>query len=72
MCQSDVYTLQGGQERLLLEDVAFVEVKGDRLEMQTLFGEPVSLDARIVEIDLMKHRIVLESNDQTGSEDQRR
>lgn len=65
MCQSDVYALDGGREELLAEEVATVEVDGDRITMKTLFGEPVSLSARIVEIDLMKHRIVLEKCQKT-------
>lgn len=37
-----------------------MEVKGNQVTMKTLFGEPASLVARVKEIDLMKHRIVLE------------
>jgi len=60
MCQSNAYLLDGGREELVLEDVALVEVGRDRVKMRTLFGEPVSLRARVREIDLMKNRIVLE------------
>jgi predicted RNA-binding protein len=60
VCQSNVYLIEGEQEELLQEDVALVHMDGDRVELKTLFGEPLSLNARIVEIDLMKHRIVLE------------
>lgn len=60
MCQSNAYLLDGGREELILEDVALVEVGGDLVKMRTLFGEPVSLRARIREIDLTKNRIVLE------------
>lgn len=60
MCQSSVYVLVDGQEQLLLEEVALVEVKGSQVTMKTLFGEPATLQARVKRIDLMKHRIVLE------------
>lgn len=60
MCQSRVYAIAGGREELLLEEVAAVEVEGDRVVMRPLFGEPLSLRGRLKEIDLMKHRIVLE------------
>lgn len=62
MCQSSVYTLNQDQEELLLEDVAWVAVEGDQVTMRTLFGEPISLTARIKKIDLMKHRIILEKS----------
>ena len=60
MCQSSIYVIDEDREELLLEEVALVEVEGDRVALKTLFGEPLSLCARIKEIDLMKHRIVLE------------
>ena len=60
MCQSSVYAISGDQEELILEEVASVEVDGDRVVMRPLFGEPLSLHARLREVDLMKHRIILE------------
>ena len=60
MCQSSVYAVNGEQEELLLEQVSAVEVDGEQVRLQTLFGEPLALRAWIKEIDLMKHRIVLQ------------
>ena len=67
MCQSNVYLIEGEREELVQEDVALVHMDGGRVELKTLFGEPLSLDARIVEIDLMKHRIVLEKHGEAES-----
>jgi len=66
MCQSSVYTVGQAQEELLLEEVALVEVEGDQVILRSLFGEPISLPARIMKIDLMKHRIILERCDSNG------
>lgn len=60
MCQSNAYVLDGDGEKLVLEDVAYVEVDGDMVKMRTLFGESTSLRARIREIDFTKNRIILE------------
>jgi len=60
MCQSTAFALTDDGEELLLEDVARVDVDGNTVRLQTLFGKPVCLPGRIVEIDLMKHRILLE------------
>ena len=60
MCQSNVYAIDNGQQELLLEDVVRLEIKGEEVTIEPLFGEAVSLTARIKEIDLMKHRIVVE------------
>ena len=65
MCQSNVYTIEEDREELLLEDVASLEVDGDRVTMKTLFGEPVSLRAHIVEIDLMRHKVLLAKEEKT-------
>ncbi len=60
MCQSNAYVLDRGHEELILEDVAQVEVDGNMVKMRTLFGEQVSLRARIREINFTKNRIILE------------
>ena len=38
MCQSSVYTLEKGQEELVLEEVVWVEVDGNRVTLKSLFG----------------------------------
>ena len=60
MCQSNVYVIDSEQQKLLLEEAVRLEIEGDEVIIEPLFGEPVSLSARIKEIDLMKHRIVVE------------
>ena len=61
MCQANLYSDDSERQKLLLEDVARLEIKGNEVAIQPLFGEAVSLSARIKEIDLMKHRIVVET-----------
>ncbi len=60
VCQSTVYVVHGEREELLMEDAARIEIDGDSIEMRSLFGEPMSLQARVMEIDLIKNRIILE------------
>ena len=57
MCQSNVYLVDDDREELVSEEVAFVEVDGDRITMKTLFGEPRSVVGHITKIDLVKNRI---------------
>ena len=59
MCQSNAYLMDGGREELILEDVALVEVDRNLVKMRTLFGEPVTLRARVLGIDLTKNKIFL-------------
>ena len=60
MCQSNVYAIENDREELLMEEVAALDIDGDRITMRSLFGEPLSVLGRIKEVDLLKNRIVLE------------
>ena len=62
MCQSNVYVVEEDREELVQEDVAFIEVEGDSISLRSLFGEPLSLRGRVIQIDLMKHRVLLEKS----------
>ena len=60
MCQSNLYAIDNGREELVLKEVARLKIKGDQLTIAPLLGAPISLAARVKEIDLMNHRIVVE------------
>ena len=62
MCNSNVYAAKSGQEELLLEDVSHLAVDNGTVTLRTLFGEPMTVEGRIKEIDLIKNRIVLATN----------
>jgi len=71
MCQSKAYLVSNGEERLLADEVSNVAVSGSSITLQPLFGEPIFLNGRIREIDLMSHRIVLEAEPAPGAKDAR-
>lgn len=61
MCEANVYlsTEEGGEE-LLLENVNIVVPKEDgELLLENIFGERKLLKARIKEMELVNHRIVI-------------
>ena len=60
MCLSKVYLERGGDRELVLVDVSSVKFEGDKILVNTLFGEQQELKAGISEIDLIKHIILLE------------
>jgi predicted RNA-binding protein len=62
MCQLNAYLTQSGQEELLQEDVALVEVEGDKVFLTTLFEQREAIDARIRLVDLVRNRLVLEAS----------
>ena len=60
MCLSKVYFDRDGKKEVLLDEVASVVVDDGKLQLKTLFGEQQEINARIKEIDLVSHSILLE------------
>ena len=61
MCQSNAYLLNNsGAEKLLMEDVSLITPLTDGgVELVSLFGDRLTVQATVKEMDLLKHRIVL-------------
>jgi predicted RNA-binding protein len=62
MCQSRVVTFRGGQEEVVMDDVVTVRPQDDQLFLQDLYGQQKVIRARIKELQLMDHRIVIEED----------
>ncbi len=60
MCESNAYIIQDGKESMLLEDVDLLRPEGDSVYLRSVFGEQKTVSARIVELRLMDHKIILE------------
>lgn len=60
MCESNAYLLKDGQEELLLESVDKLIPDGDTIILENIFGQRKMVKARIKEMALVDHRIVLE------------
>ncbi len=60
MCESKVYRLRDGEEELIMEDVVRIEVEGDILKLYGLLGEAREIKGRIVLLDLIGHKVVVE------------
>lgn len=66
MCLSKAYIDRNGKRELLVEEVAFVQVKNGKLLLNTLFGEQKEVKASIRQIDFMTHSILLEDVKEGG------
>ncbi|MCK5680461.1 CooT family nickel-binding protein [bacterium] len=66
MCQSNAYLLDNsGAEKLLMEDVSLITPLTDGgVELVSLFGDRLTVQATVKEMDLLKHRIVLNETNQ--------
>ncbi|MBN2704875.1 MAG: CooT family nickel-binding protein [Deltaproteobacteria bacterium] len=62
MCQSNAYLQdQMGAEKLLMEDVSLITPTADgEIELVGLFGDRLTIKGVILELDLLKHRIILQ------------
>ena len=60
MCLSKAYVEISGKRELLMEEVALLEIKDDKLLLKTLFGEQKEIGANIKQIDFLTHNIILE------------
>ncbi len=60
MCQSSAFLVKNGQEQLLMEDVSLVKPQGDEVLLVGMLGETKQVKAKIKELQLMEHRILLE------------
>jgi predicted RNA-binding protein len=61
MCESHAYLLRGDQEELFLENVdRLVTQDDDHLLLEDIFGQRKMIKARIKELALVDHKIILE------------
>ncbi|MEW5945509.1 MAG: CooT family nickel-binding protein [bacterium] len=60
MCEASAYVVRGGREELVLSDVEIVRPEGGKILLRNIFGEQKVLSARLKEINLIEHRILLE------------
>ena len=60
MCEANAYLLKDGEEEMLLEDVDLLRPEGESIFLRSIFGEQKTVSARIKEIRLMDHKIILE------------
>ena len=58
MCLAKVYEAEKGDEPVL-EDVAYMMIDGDRVEVATLFGDRKVFQGKVKEIDFMRSRVQL-------------
>lgn len=60
MCEANAYLRQDGKEEMLMEMVDKVTPQEDGLVLEDIFGRRKIIKARIAELALVDHRIILE------------
>ena len=67
MCLAKAF-INNSSKQPILEDIAHVRVEGDRVELETLFGEEKVISGSLVEIDFSTSKILLEYNHAASKE----
>ena len=60
MCLAKLYQ-NGGSEELILDNIAYMKLDGQRVELETLFGESKTLHGKVRQVDFVKSRVIFES-----------
>lgn len=61
MCMAKLYEVAKSDEPIL-EDIAYMKIDGERVEVETLFGERRIFQGRVQQIDFLKSRVQLEKD----------
>ncbi len=61
MCESNAYLIKDGQELLVMESVNIVRPQGRSTLLRSIFGEEMTVEGTLREMDLSGHRITLEA-----------
>jgi predicted RNA-binding protein len=61
MCLATAYLSKGSDEPIL-RDIAHMRFDGERVEMETLFGDEEVILGRVLEVDFFTSKIILEQH----------
>ena len=62
MCEANAYLMKGHEEELFMESVDVLRPEGEGVYVQDIFGQQRWVKAHIKEMNLVRHRIVLEKD----------
>jgi predicted RNA-binding protein len=60
MCEANAYLAKEGGKELVLGDIMILRPENDQIYLQNIFGEQKHIKARIKEMNLVDHQIILE------------
>lgn len=60
MCEANAYLVNGGEEKLIMESVDILRPEANGVYLQDIFGGQRTVKARIKELNLVDHKILLE------------
>jgi len=67
MCLSKAWFRGDSTGEPIMEEIAKLRTKNDRVTLTSLFGEETVVDAKVEEVDFTNNRIILGRNRRVGS-----
>jgi len=61
MCEANAYLIKDGEEEIIMEGVDILRAEKNGIYLQDIFGGHRTIKARIKEMNLVDHRILLEA-----------
>ena len=61
MCEANAYLIKNGDEEMIMQSVELLRPEGDQLYVQSIFGEQRWIKGHIKEMDLVRHKIMIET-----------
>jgi predicted RNA-binding protein len=61
MCEANAYLVESGEETLVMENVDVLRPEKNGIYLQDIFGGQRTIKAKIKELNLVDHRILLET-----------
>ena len=61
MCEANAYLIESGEETLVMENVDVLRPEENGIYLQDIFGGQRTIKARIKELNLVDHKILLET-----------
>ena len=62
MCEADVHLIKDGTSRIIFKNVDIMKPENGTIYFENIFGEKFEIKARIKEMNLVDHRILLVEN----------
>ncbi len=59
MCEADVHLIKDGNKRVIFKNVDIMKPENGNIYFENIFGEKLKVKARIKEMNLVDHRILL-------------
>jgi predicted RNA-binding protein len=60
MCEAAAFIIRDGKEELILDSVDLLEPDNGNIRLVNIFGEQKIVSAKIKQLSLVNHRIILE------------